>query len=803
MVEIKNKQIIIDNRPVLIMCGEIHYFRLPREEWRDRINKLKDAGCNAVAAYIPWLCHESTEGSVDLTGRTRPELNLLGFIDLCAECGLYFFLRPGPFIMAEMKNEGIPYWVYEKHPEIVPITWDGAVVPTKTVDYNAPGFLAEADKWLTAVFKEIRPRLQPNGGNIIAIQLDNEIGMLSWVSNAPDLTDHVIRDFRFWLSNRYGKEKLKDRYSLDLSDDEAIGTAFRQPAEVYAAAYHQDLGAYMRHRFARYAAYLRSIAEGCGIRDIPFVINIHGTSGGRAFTYPIGISQLYPAYTQGTGYLSGSDIYLGNLTMDNFQDLYIINGFMDAVHLPDQPLTSVEFECGDGNYGETLGGRYDPSAADFKTRMCIAQGSRLINYYLFAGGFNYPLEQKPNDGNDRIAFTGERHGFAAPVSPEGKLNYTYPKMAQTIRSVMAVSEMAAVMNEERDRLAFGFIPDYYMTEYRYPNSIVMKQIFENIEANRAYGSWEIPGRAVLLAGYRFGSADIQNKPLTPQAHPVLILPSARYMHRGIQQKLADYLNTGGRLLLYGEVPLFDMEGLSCEVLAEALGVKVKGFVNEARYYYLSVYASDWAAPRPEVRVSFAQTFHIQDQTPILRICGSGDICAFDAQAGRGRAIVIAASYTCDIGFFKTALERLGAVAGLTHDCPRHGIFMTSAASADGRFLHILNLDGFDKSFHITDGGQPLLGGREFVLRARDGVMLPLNLTVGSRRIAYATAEITEISEASISFRLTQPQDVIAFELGANIAAASDYKVFEAPDKLLVVSAKDARVDDQLTVYFHS
>jgi beta-galactosidase len=90
--------------------------------------------------------------------------------------------------------------------------------------------------------------------------------------------------------------------------------------------------------------------------------------------------------------------------------------------LPDQPLTSIEFECGDGNYGMTLGGRYDPSAADLKTRMCIAQGNRMINYYLFAGGINYRLEQRPNDGNDRIAFTGERHGFAAPLSPEGELN---------------------------------------------------------------------------------------------------------------------------------------------------------------------------------------------------------------------------------------------------------------------------------------------------------------------------------------------------------------------------------------------
>ena len=63
-----------------------------------------------------------------------------GFIDLCRENDLYFIARPGPFIMAEIKNEGIPHWVYERHPEIVPVGWDGRPATTPTVDYLAPNF---------------------------------------------------------------------------------------------------------------------------------------------------------------------------------------------------------------------------------------------------------------------------------------------------------------------------------------------------------------------------------------------------------------------------------------------------------------------------------------------------------------------------------------------------------------------------------------------------------------------------------------------------------------------------------------
>ncbi|RZT21488.1 beta-galactosidase [Fictibacillus sp. BK138] len=800
MIEIKNKQIIIDGKPVLITCGEIHYYRVDKSEWQDRLDKLKETGCNSVATYVPWLWHEPVEGQFDFTGKTRPETDLAGFIDLCTENGFYFFVRPGPFIMAEMKNEGLPYWVYEKHPEIIPIGWDGSEATTPTVDYLAPGFLKEVRKYYEKVMEVITPRLYPNGGKIIAFQLDNEVGMLSWVSNTPDLTDNLLNGFSRWVGERYG-EDVKSRYPFSLKESAERNDAIRSPKEEYSAQLLKDLGYYMRYRFAKYIAILREYAEEFGVKEIPFVVNIHGTGGGRGLTYPIGISQLYESYTQAPGYISGSDIYFGDLDMKTFQDLYIINGFMDAVHNDDQPLTSVEFNCGDGNFGETLGERYDPSAADFKLRMCLAQGNRLINYYLFSGGKNARLDSLVDDGNDRIASTGERHGFAAPIGPEGDYNYTFPRMSRVNQSVMAVGDKLAAMDEDRDDVSFAFIPDYYMTEYRYPGSEVMREILSNIEANRGSGAWEIMGRAMLLNGYRFTAIDIQNKPLLKEKTPVLALPSARYMDRGIQEKLVNYLQDGGKILLYGEVPLFDMEGKDCIILADALNVKYKSYSRDSHRHYLSIYGDGWAEGQPEIRSYFAQGFEVGESvTPILRVYGSDDICGFESEVGSGRAIVVAGAYRCDLPFFKKALERLGATAQLTHDFKHHGIFMTSTSNREGeRFIHLLNLDGFDKEFTVTDGEDVLFEGRKILLQSKDGVMLPMNLSLGNVKIAYSTAEIEAVYEGSIDFRLTQAKDVIAFENGAEILPSEDYEVEESQELTLVKSKKHAKVDDQLRV----
>ena len=89
---------------------------------------------------------------------------------------------------------------------------------------------------------------------------------------------------------------------------------------------HHDLGAYHRDR---YATYLRRLRErrpsDHGVDGVPFLVNLHGTGEGRGRTFPIGISQLSQAYAGVPQMTSGSDHYLGELTVENVPDLYVMN----------------------------------------------------------------------------------------------------------------------------------------------------------------------------------------------------------------------------------------------------------------------------------------------------------------------------------------------------------------------------------------------------------------------------------------------------------------------------------------------
>lgn len=94
----------LDGKPMTILSGAIHYFRTHPDQWRDRLEKLKDCGFNTVETYTPWNLHEKTPGKFDFTGM----LDIGRFLDLAADVGLYAIVRPGPFICAEWEFGGMP-----------------------------------------------------------------------------------------------------------------------------------------------------------------------------------------------------------------------------------------------------------------------------------------------------------------------------------------------------------------------------------------------------------------------------------------------------------------------------------------------------------------------------------------------------------------------------------------------------------------------------------------------------------------------------------------------------------------------
>lgn len=155
---IKDNKFFYDNKEMRIISGSIHYFRVMPEYWRDRLEKLKACGFNTVETYTAWNIHEPQEEKFCFEGIADVEK----FIQIADELGLYVIVRPSPFICAEWEFGGLPAWLLKDK-------------NMRLRCFYKP-YLEKIDKYYDVLMKKLRPLLSTNGGNIIAMQIENEYG---------------------------------------------------------------------------------------------------------------------------------------------------------------------------------------------------------------------------------------------------------------------------------------------------------------------------------------------------------------------------------------------------------------------------------------------------------------------------------------------------------------------------------------------------------------------------------------------------------------------------------------------------
>ena len=150
----------------------MHYARIPRAYWRDRLRKARAMGLNTISTYVFWNLHEPKPGVYDFRGR----LDVAEFVREAQHEGLYVIVRAGPYVCSEWDLGGLPAWLLAD--------------PDMKLRSRDESFLRPAAKWMNRLGRELAPLQIARGGPIIAVQVENEYGSFG--------SDHVymsrIRD---------------------------------------------------------------------------------------------------------------------------------------------------------------------------------------------------------------------------------------------------------------------------------------------------------------------------------------------------------------------------------------------------------------------------------------------------------------------------------------------------------------------------------------------------------------------------------------------------------------------------------
>ena len=163
-IEANQNGFIVNGQYMLLRGGTIQWFRIPTEEWEDRIKRFKAAGFNTIDMYVGWNIHEPKEGEFQFN---NPDIR--GFLDLVKKHGLFIYFRPGPYICNEYDGGGFPAWLFKQSTKK---NKDADGKPNLRTD--DPDYLAYVERFFNRLNEVIRPYLITNGGPIILYAIENE-----------------------------------------------------------------------------------------------------------------------------------------------------------------------------------------------------------------------------------------------------------------------------------------------------------------------------------------------------------------------------------------------------------------------------------------------------------------------------------------------------------------------------------------------------------------------------------------------------------------------------------------------------
>jgi beta-galactosidase len=657
---------------VFLISGEMHYFRVPRDGWRDRLAKLKAAGGNCVATYVPWLLHEPEEGRFDFS---TPQYDFNAFLDLCADMGLWAVVRPGPYQYSELLNGGLPTWLLERYPEVKARRLDGAPFESCpfSVSYLHPTFLTKTRRW----FEQIVPRLAAHqvsrGGAVAAVQIDNELmGIHEWFGSwdyHPDAMG-VGKETGRWSAF------LRQRYGTLADLNRAWGTAAQTWTEATPIEQPQT-GSGLRRVEARRMKdyndfYFQAAAEyvqtlGGWMRELGIDVPLMHNSGGP------GMNAYYEEIVRrmGPDFLFGSDHYY-NLGLDWGDGTHPTPKYASKVFYSlemlrhfGKPPTVLELPGGSAmDYPPILS-----SDIECAYLTNLAYGMKGFNIYVFAGGANPPGAADPSVGMTE-------YDYGAGISPSGELRVLYFTQQKVAGLIQSHPWLPAARRVSDCRL--GLVREYARS-YHYGMA-------GNELAVSNTAAWTLMRKGLLMTAFCASLSpemtDLNAEDWVNDTRTPLLLACGDALERSIQKRLIQFLNNGGKLLLAPEIPALDEFFNPCPLLAEYLGATVE--------------PAQAGKPARATRPASA--------LPVIENACTGQPIGWEiALPSGGTVLLLERTWTIghrwDEDMLRQAAARLGWKAAVTCDNPN----VWTSLLSDGRhsLLFLLNLFSGELTASVT------------------------------------------------------------------------------------------------------
>ncbi len=554
-------------KPVFVISGEIHYFRLDPKLWEKHLTLLKQSGANTTSTYIPWDWHEYEEGNFDFTGDTNPARNLIKYIKLCKKVGLDLIVKPGPYILAEYENQGLPAWLINKiSKDAHALDENGNIIAHDLMSYLSDEYLYYSFLWYDKIMPIISEYQESYGGPIIMMQVCNEVGVFQWLSGRIDYNESVIKLYKEFLVDKYKTiENLNKTYGTDHSSFNKLSAPLGniETRQDYCAYY--DFHLFYRHYFALYLDVLIKKIKNFDI-NVQLTHNIPGWIYGNAAELPMLISTYEEIMRTRNDIVFGLDHIPEFVSFRNAHSDLACNKILEAMQ-PYGPVWAAEFQCGSREH------HVKSDAGDLETFYfaSLAHGMKSFNYYMFSQGIN------PSGKG----FFGKTFYYQTALSAKAEKSALYNSII-TVNDFIIEENENLLLSKTKSEICVGLYKPYFYTELTTSQLLKEKRLDVSklgLQYDPRFVREEILFNGLLRGlqtlNFNYNISDLENISLESLLkYKQLWIVATEFMDSKAQLLLANYIKAGGHLIIYPVIPTLDLYLNPCTILRDELRIEL-------------------------------------------------------------------------------------------------------------------------------------------------------------------------------------------------------------------------------------
>lgn len=559
------KYFIKDGKPFFLISGEIHYFRLDPKLWEKHLRLLKKAGANTTSTYIPWDWHEYEENKFDFNGETNPARNLVRYIKLCKKVGLDLIVKPGPYILAEYKNQGLPGWLHNScSKNAYALDEKKNIIAPDLLSYMSDEYLRYVYLWYDKIMPVISQYQERNGGPITMMQVCNEVGVFQWLSGKIDYNESVIKLYNKFLIDKYKSiEVLNNIYLTDYSSfsniSAPVGTI--ENKQDYCAYF--DFHLFYRHYFALYLDELIKKIRSFKI-DLQLSHNIPGWIYGNAAELPMLITTYAEVMCTRNDLVFGLDHIPEFVSFRNAHSDLACNKILEAMQ-PDAPVWAAEFQAGTREHNV----KSDSNDLETFYYASLAHGVKSFNYYMFSQGIN-PQGK---------GFYGKTFYYQTPLDANAVKSLLFDAIKKVDNYITNEKENL-LLSEAKADICVGFYKPYFYTELTTSQLLKEKKLDVKklgLSLDPRFIREEILFNGLLRGlqtlNFNYDVKDLENYALDVLLkYKQLWVVTTEFMDAATQKFLASYVKMGGHLIVYPAIPTLDLYLNSCTILKDELKI---------------------------------------------------------------------------------------------------------------------------------------------------------------------------------------------------------------------------------------